>query len=270
MSSSASGSRNSSRLAFDHLLVGVFGEIATMAHRPAIEKVDEFCLTVGCDVRAAKKGRHNFVAYTELDQAIEAVLKAARKSKEQASATVATPQAVTLQIAEMLIAAGIPTMVEKPPGNPVRLDRLANDARRKRVTLLTGYHSAACPGMKHILQWFADNKDAGFSDISFVWKESAAKWHRGQDWVTKREGAAVMDMFFNPISLLVHVLGSVGMTLHYEVADLEAPGNWTRRSPVRSNLSPRIRVAWSCSASTGSFHGSTSRPTGTCLRRSGT
>lgn len=36
-----------------------------------------------------------------------------------------------------------------------------------------------------------------------------------------------MDLLLNPISLLVRVLGSVGLTLHYVSANLEMPGNWT-------------------------------------------
>lgn len=117
---------------------------------------------------------------TDLKDAIKAVQEAARKSRTQASATVATPQVVTLQIAGQLIDAGIPTMVEKPAGSPERFDQPAAEACKKGVTLFTGYHSAACPGMEYILRRFEDNKDTGFGDISFKWMESAAKWHRGQ------------------------------------------------------------------------------------------
>jgi hypothetical protein len=55
------------------------------------------------------------------------------------------------------------------------------------------------------MNWFEANKSEGFQDIHFFWKESAAKWHRGQDWVTKKEGGGVMDLLFNPLSLLFRV-----------------------------------------------------------------
>lgn len=135
-----------------------------MAHRPAIDEVSAFNLKVGNDV-CVPTGRHDFTTFTEHDKAIKAVKEAARMSEDQASSTVATPQVVTLKVAEQLIDASIPTMIGKPSGSPERLDQLAAEARRKGVTLFTGYHSATCPGMSKILQWFEDSKHINFHGI---------------------------------------------------------------------------------------------------------
>jgi D-galactose 1-dehydrogenase len=118
-------------------------------------------------------------------------------------------------------------MVEMPPGDPARLDSLAVLAKEKGVTLFTGYHSAGCPGMHWILKWLQGNKVQQIKDIKFTWKESVAKSHRGQDWVTQKDGGGVMDLLFNPISLLVCAVEEIEMTLDYKSAEQDMTGNWT-------------------------------------------
>jgi D-galactose 1-dehydrogenase len=236
---STSNRSGSASFNYTHLLVGFAGEISRLSHIPAINTVnDKFRLIAGLG-RTPTDAQRSFATFIEINKAIRAIQMAAAAKNTVPTATVATPQSVTLDMAETLIDAGISTMIEKPPGDPDRLDCLAQKAREKGLTLFTGYHSAACPGIGWIMQWFAANKSEGFQDIQFVWKESAAKWHRGQDWVTEKEGGGVMDLLFNPLSLLVRVLKDIGLTLHFEKAELETPGNWT--APISGKVTLKVK-----------------------------
>jgi hypothetical protein len=125
---STSNRAGSASFNYTHLLVGFDGEIATLSHRPAITKVsDKFRLIAGLD-RKPTNARLSFATFTDINKAIQALKKAASANLTEPTATDATPQAVTLEIAEKLIAAGISTMIEKPPGDPDRLYKLAQEA----------------------------------------------------------------------------------------------------------------------------------------------
>ena len=231
-----------------------FGEIASKAHFPAIQRVPhQFRLvaivdpnTESVQQRLSKSSHPNasdiLVYKTLLDcindmkQSIDAI-------------SVCTPSSVTLNLAQTALECNsygrnnIHVLVEKPPGNWRRLQRLKHLAMCSKSAFFTAYHTAACVGHKHIVQWLNAHIHE-LQSVHVTWKESVRKWHPKQYWITKKQmsktdndasadsdktkedeycaAEGVLDMVFNPLSLLHALLGQ----LTYRSSTLIVPSNW--------------------------------------------
>ncbi|KAL3912218.1 MAG: hypothetical protein SGILL_006972, partial [Bacillariaceae sp.] len=121
---------------------------------------------------------------------------------------------------------GLHVLLEKPPGNYRRLPLLLEEASANipPTTVFTAYHSSTPPGRPHIQAWIEQHAP-NITTIHIEWKENVQKWHPGQHWITTRDGLGVLDIVFNPLSLLVNVLPS-DHPLVLESAQLRRPTNW--------------------------------------------
>ena len=182
-------------------LVGGHGEIATKAHRPALDIVDGVELAAIADPSSATdKSTIELPTFPSLKDAM-----AANENQTLFNAVaVCTPPSQTFAIALQALEAGYHTLVEKPPGGDPTV--LLNVAQTKSASVLTAYHTAHCPAAT-IAQKFIQDHD--ITAIRIEWKESAHKWHPNQDWIRTMDGGGVLDMIFNPISL---VTGPLSLT----------------------------------------------------------
>lgn len=214
-----------------------FGEIANKSHLPAIvksngkfrlaaivepnrqmalERLVVFSSTYSLDTK-------DISVYTSLPECLSALKDSAIHCD---AVSVCTPLKVTLDLAQEALEAGKHVMVEKPPGDWRKLQSLEKLAERQHVTLFTAYHTAACVGLDHIKQWLQKHSGS-LESVQVNWKESVRKWHPGQTWVTQKNPIGnfcegVLEMVFNPLSLLVAVLGR----LEFMSSRLVIPSNW--------------------------------------------
>jgi L-arabinose 1-dehydrogenase len=214
------------------VIVG-YGEIARKAHTPALLGQQE----ENCRIVALVDTRHPtelviprnlgpVPVYRKLESAI-------LHHPEINVASFCTPQSVTLDLAmEAVERYGLHVLLEKPPGDHTRLPLLlqrAQQSHNKPITVFTAYHSTAPPGLPHIQEWIRLHSPH-ITHISMEWRENVQKWHPGQEWVTTREGLGVLDILFNPLSLLVYVLPAAPTFVQ---ATLMRPANW--ESPIAGN-----------------------------------
>ena len=207
-----------------------FGEIASKAHLPAILKAkDRFQLAAIIDPEL-DAARRKFAAFSvPIENNIEIPFYQKLSdclANETTVTTVAicTPSSVTLDLAAIALQAGKHVLVEKPPGDWRRLAGLEEIARKQQVTFFTAYHTAACIAFPIAKEWLHANE---LCKVHVTWKESVRKWHPGQVWVTEKNPAAntcegVLDMVFNPLSLLYALLGP----LEFQSSHLSVPSNW--------------------------------------------
>ncbi|CAB9508773.1 1-dehydrogenase [Seminavis robusta] len=215
-----------------NIVLGGFGEIATKAHLPAIQRSDNnFRLVAIVDPnRDAALERLSHFSLSEEDigvyQSLSSCLQDCNHYDIDAVA-VCTPSTVTLDLALVAIRAGKHVLVEKPPGDWRRLREIKQMAEGQQLAFFTAYHTAACVGYPLAKSWLNKNLDS-LQKVHVTWKESVKKWHPGQIWVTRKGTSAVqgcdgvLDIVFNPLSLLYALLGP----LTYQESNLEVPKNW--------------------------------------------
>lgn len=144
------------------------------------------------------------------------------------TAIIACPPHFAQDYAEEALRNNLNVMMEKPPGiDHKRLLLLQELALQQKVTLYTAYHSTKCPHMKHAKEWITASCQ-NLKCIHIEWKESAAKWHSNQDWIT-RVGFGVLDILCNPISMLDELLLDGNDTMKkmaVERSRITIPSNW--------------------------------------------
>jgi L-arabinose 1- dehydrogenase len=217
---------------YNFVIIG-YGEIASKAHTPAIEqRVD--CCTIKAIVdidptmassRLSKYSKQKSITcFTSLSSALQ-------RHPDITAASICTPQSVTMDYAYETVSLGLHTLLEKPPGDYTRLPGLLEMAKQKKVTVFTAYHSTVPPGITYIQEWIQQNRSS-ITKINIEWKENVRKWHPNQQWVTTREGMGVLDILFNPLSLLVYVLPHGPP--QFVSANLTRPSNW--QSPISGRV----------------------------------
>jgi len=209
------------------------GEIASNAHLPAIlRNPHKFQLAAIVDPNrnAALETLENTFSLTESDIPVYSSLSQClldnSAAKNLDAVAVCTPSSVTLDLAEIALQAGKHVLVEKPPGDWRRLQGLEELARDKHASFFTAYHTAACVGFQDAQEWLKMH-GCQLERVQVTWKESVRKWHPGQVWVTEKNPTTnvcegVLDMVFNPLSLLVALLGP----LQFQSSSLSVPSNW--------------------------------------------
>ena len=218
---------------YNFVIVG-YGEIASKAHTPAIEQRADCNIQAIVDINptaaslllSKSSKKKNIPCYTSLSSALQ-------QHPDINAASICTPQSATMDYAyESVELYGLHTLLEKPPGDHTRLPRLLEIAKEKNVTVFTAYHSTVPPGIPYIQEWVQQNHSS-ITKIKIEWKENVRKWHPNQQWVTTRDGLGVLDILFNPISLLVYVLPNGPP--QFVSANLIRPSNW--QSPISGTVS---------------------------------
>lgn len=219
------------------IIVG-FGTIARQAHLPAILSRSDATLVAIVDTI------HPILPSVITAPVYHSLSDAVATHSDATVACICTPKAVTLDLAAEAIALGLHVMVEKPPGGYRRVAEVWEEARKMGVVMFTGYHSTMPAGVEHIVEWLRGwerernegIEEEGIVEVSVDWRENVLKWHPNQTWVTTKDGGGVLDMLFNPISLLVYVfstsssISSSSSSEHHNwkviSSSLQRPTNW--------------------------------------------
>ena len=227
---------------YNIVIVG-YGEIARKAHTSAILQRNGDCRIVALvDVRDREELLPSIPQEIVHVPIYPTLQDAVNEHPECNVASICTPQQFTLDLAFEAIKLGLHVLLEKPPGDYRRLPLLLGEAIKKRdppLSVFTAYHSSAPPGLPHIQKWLQHWNEQEITSVKITWKENVKKWHPGQDWIATREGLGVLDILFNPLSLLVHVMTTSDGTdqIQLEEAHLNRPSNW--ESPISGTASMR-------------------------------
>eukprot|EP00928_Gymnodinium_smaydae_P081866 TRINITY_DN65303_c0_g1_i1.p1 TRINITY_DN65303_c0_g1~~TRINITY_DN65303_c0_g1_i1.p1 ORF type:complete len:320 (+),score=28.46 TRINITY_DN65303_c0_g1_i1:132-1091(+) len=215
------------------VVIGV-GEIACNQHIPIILERSNCSLRAVVDVDITKTAP--VPLFRTFEEAVAAF-------PDINAAVICTPPEFSHDYIRKALDAGINVFAEKPPGSDHEaLGALEKLARDKETTFFTAYHSTVCPAIEDAKEWISKRE---LAEISFQWKESARKWHRGQVWITR--GYGVLDIVCNPISILEELLGP---SISVVSSELLIPGNWespisgTTRMASESGCSILATYAW--------------------------
>lgn len=142
---------------------------------------------------------------------------------------ICTPPSVRYAIARDCIAAGLHTMLEKPPGVTLgEVEELGRLARAREVTVMTTWHAQANPAVTAAADLLAGRRIA---TMRIVWREDVRKWHPGQQWIWEPGGFGVFDPGINALSIATFIFPG---TLFVRAAELLYPAN--RQTPIAAAL----------------------------------
>jgi D-galactose 1-dehydrogenase len=201
------------------VIVG-YGKIAQDQHVPSIAANPRFELAATVSRgRNAPDGVPCFSTVTEAVQAVEGI----------GAAAVCTPPSVRYDIARECIAAGLHTLLEKPPGVTLgEVEELARQAEAKGVTLFTTWHAQDNPAVPTAQKLLAGKT---VTRMRIYWHEDVRKWHPGQAWIQQPGGFGVFDPGINALSIATRIFPG---TLFVRDAELFFPENW--QTPIAALL----------------------------------
>jgi D-galactose 1-dehydrogenase len=170
-------------------LVGC-GMIGRARHLPAIGSNPHFALVALVDPLAAPAG---LPCYPDLATALASGL-------QLDAVAIATPPQTRVAVARQAIAAGLSVLLEKPPAPSVAAARaLTMQAAAAGTSLFAAWHSRYAPMLGQAQAWLQGHSLSGGR---MSWREDAAKWHSGQEWLWQEGGLGVFDPGINGLSLL--------------------------------------------------------------------
>ncbi|MDB5722997.1 MAG: Gfo/Idh/MocA family oxidoreductase [Alphaproteobacteria bacterium] len=205
-----------------------FGKIAQDQHVPSIAGNPRFELVATAN--RTGEGADGVPHFTS-DEA----LLAAMADKLDAVA-ICTPPSVRFDIASRCIAAGLQTLLEKPPGDTLsEVEELARLAAEKPVTLFTTWHAQYNPGVTAAAGLLAGKRIAA---MKIYWHEDVRKWHPGQQWIWEAGGFGVFDPGINALSIATRIFPGA---LFVREAILSFPEN--RQAPIAARLAFHSPVA---------------------------
>ena len=199
-------------------LIGI-GKIALDQHVPALAANTGFELVAGVS-------RHNnldaVANFTSLDALLESGL-------DVDAVSICTPPQVRYEIARMALAAGLHTMLEKPPGATLNeVAALQDLAAEKGVALFGSWHSRESAGIAPAMNWL---KGRRIEHVTINWKEDVRVWHPGQTWIWEAGGLGVFDPGINALSIITRLMPR---QLVIEDAELSFPSNC--QTPIAAEL----------------------------------
>jgi predicted dehydrogenase len=199
-----------------------YGKIAQDQHVPSIAGNDRFELVATVSRSGGgPPGVRSFTSHGEMISALAGGLDAV---------AICTPPSVRFDIASACIAAGLQTLLEKPPGDTLsEVEELARLAAEKPVTLFTTWHAQHNPGVA-AAAGLLEGKRIASMDI--VWHEDVRKWHPGQQWIWEAGGFGVFDPGINALSIATRIFPGA---LFVREANLAFPEN--RQAPIAAHLS---------------------------------
>jgi len=203
-------------------LLGV-GKIARDQHIPSLNANPRYEL-------AACASRNNTVSGVPNFPDLESMLAAV---PDLHCISICTPPQAHYAAALTALRAGKHVMLEKPPTATTRqIALLADEARRRGLTLYQTWHSRCAAGVDAAREFLRTRKVVSGR---IVWKEDVHQWHPGQRWIWEPGGFGVFDPGINALSLLTEILPN---EVCVEGALLEFPEN--QQAPIAANL--RLRT----------------------------
>ena len=196
-----------------------FGKIAVDQHIPSIRDNPRFDLVAGASPNSSPPdGLVHYRDYREM------------LSVGQVDAVaICTPPSVRYDIARDCLAAGLHTLLEKPPGLTLgEVQALEAVAAARSLTLFTTWHAQYNPAVAAAAQALAGKRIAA---MRIVWREDVRKWHPGQQWIWKAGGFGVFDPGINALSIATHIFPG---QLILRRAELFIPKG--RQAPIAADL----------------------------------
>jgi D-galactose 1-dehydrogenase len=197
-----------------------YGKIAQDQHVPSIAANPRFALAA--TVSRSTEGVPdipNFASHADMLAAV----------KDLDAVAICTPPAVRYGIARDCIAAGLHTLLEKPPGVSLsEVEELARLAGEKPVTLFTTWHAQHNPPVPVVAALL---KGRRIASMRIEWRENVRKWHPGQAWVWEPGGFGVFDPGINALSIATRIFPGA---LFVRQAELFFPAN--KQAPIAANL----------------------------------
>jgi predicted dehydrogenase len=198
-----------------------YGKIAKDQHVPSIAGNDRFELVATVTRSGAgAQGVRCFTSHNEMLASMKGELDAV---------AICTPPSVRFDIASACIAAGLQTLLEKPPGDTLsEVEELARLAAERPVTLFTTWHAQHNPGVPVAADLLAGKRIAA---MRITWHEDVRKWHPGQQWIWEAGGFGVFDPGINALSIATRIFPGA---LFVREAILKFPEN--RQAPIAAHL----------------------------------
>jgi predicted dehydrogenase len=202
-------------------LVGI-GKIARDQHLPALAADGRFVLAA----TASRNAQLDDVAgFPDIDAMIAGV-------PDLQAVSLCTPPDGRYEQAASAIAAGLHVMLEKPPTATLsEIAALEEQARARRVTLFTSWHSREAAGVAPARDWLAGKR---IEAVRITWREDIRRWHPGQEWILGAGGFGVFDPGINALSIATRILPD---PLLLDSAWMEVPEG--RASPLKAELTMR-------------------------------
>jgi D-galactose 1-dehydrogenase len=197
-----------------------YGKIAQDQHAPSIAANPRF--TLAATVTRSGGGAPGVPCFPTYQEMLA-------QAKDLDAAAICTPPSVRYGIARDCIAAGLQTLLEKPPGVSLsEVEELARLAAEKPVTLFTTWHAQHNPAVTAAAALLKDKRVAS---MRIEWRENVRKWHPGQAWVWEPGGFGVFDPGINALSIATRIFPGA---LFVRQAELLFPEN--RQAPIAANL----------------------------------
>ena len=142
---------------------------------------------------------------------------------------ICTPPSVRYEIARTCLAAGLHSLLEKPPGVTLgECEELVRIAAEKQLSLFTTWHAQYNPAVEAAAERLAGQRIAS---MRIVWREDVRKWHPGQQWIWAPGGFGVFDPGINALSIASRIFPGA---LIVRGAELSFPSN--RDTPIAAKL----------------------------------
>jgi predicted dehydrogenase len=197
-----------------------YGKIAQDQHAPSI--ADNPAFELAATVSRSGSGPEGMPSFGSVAELLAADL-------DVSAVAICTPPSVRYEVARDCLAAGLHTLLEKPPGVTLgECEELGRLAAEKRVTLFTTWHAQYNPAVTTAAELLAGQRIAR---MRIVWHEDVRKWHPGQQWIWAPGGFGVFDPGINALSIATKIFPG---TLILRQAELLFPEN--RKTPIAANL----------------------------------
>ena len=197
-----------------------FGKIAQEQHAPSIMGNPRYELAA--TVSRQGKGMPGLPCFASHRELLEQV-------QDLEAVAISTPPSVRYEIARDCIAAGLHSLLEKPPGDTLaEVEHLACLAAGRQVTLFTTWHAQHNPAVAAAAQRLAGQDVAS---MKIVWHEDVRKWHPGQQWIWEPGGFGVFDPGINALSIATRIFPG---ELFVRESELFFPEN--KQAPIAARL----------------------------------
>ncbi len=187
------------------------GKIAQSQHLPTILNNPNFELAFVVD-RAVKLDL-GVVSYSSLKEALD------HESDFDAISICTSPQ-VRFELFEMLLGRDCAILLEKPAAANYEIAReIQLRADASEACIFATWHSRFAAHTDAAKAWVSEHE---IQSGRIEWRENAAKWHPGQDWIWRDGGFGVFDPGMNALSILTKI-----MPVRWSVksAELRIPSN---------------------------------------------
>ncbi len=204
------------------LRIGIigFGKIAQDQHVPSIAGNPRFELAA--TVSRGGKGHPGVPCFSSHGEMLQ-------RAGDLDAVAVCTPPSARYEIARDCIAAGLHTLLEKPPGVTLsEVEDLAGLAAARGVSIFATWHARHNAAVAAAADRLAGQE---ISRMAILWHEDVRKWHPGQQWIWEPGGFGVFDPGINALSIATRIFPG---ELFVRQADLLFPKN--KHTPIAARL----------------------------------